>query len=174
MWRSDTWRRMSIRIMTRSQISQLSAQVLRLCQQAGLVKLGHVALDGTKANANASKHKTMSYDRMGEAEKKLQAEVKALLQEAARVDAEEDGKYGRETRGRVAGGAVDSHAQVIVAAEVTQDVHRRRSCGLARLGLAQLVDKNTEIEPNIHLITLVSDKPGTLELRELSLALKSM
>ena len=80
-------------------LSQLFVQVLRLCQQAGLVKLGHVALDGTKVKANASKHKAMSYERMGEAEKKLAAEVKALLQEAARVDAEEDGKYGKGRRG---------------------------------------------------------------------------
>jgi transposase len=80
-------------------LSQLFVQVLRLCPQAGLVKLGHVALDGTKMKASASKHKAMSYERMGETEKKLEAEVKALLEEAARVDAEEDGKYGKGKRG---------------------------------------------------------------------------
>jgi transposase len=80
-------------------LSQLFVQVLRLCQRAGLVKLGHVALDGTKVKANASKHKAMSYERMEETEKKLQEEVKALLAEAARVDAEEDGKYGKGKRG---------------------------------------------------------------------------
>ena len=80
-------------------LGQLFVQVLRLCQQAGLVKLGHVALDGTKVKANASQHKAMSYERMGEAEKKLEEEVKALLEEAARVDAEEDGKYGKGKRG---------------------------------------------------------------------------
>ncbi len=80
-------------------LSQLFVQVLRLCQQAGLVKLGHVALDGTKVKANASKHKAMSYGRMGETEKKLEEEVKALLAEAERVDAEEDGKYGKGKRG---------------------------------------------------------------------------
>jgi transposase len=80
-------------------LSQLFVQVLRLCQRAGLVKLGHVALDGTKVKANASKHKAMSYERMEEAEKKLEAGVKALLAEAARVDAEEDGKYGKGRRG---------------------------------------------------------------------------
>jgi transposase len=82
-----------------ARLSKLFVEVLRLCQQAGLVKLGHVALDGTKVKANASKHKAMSYARMGEAEKKLEEEVKALLQEAARVDAEEDGKYGKGKRG---------------------------------------------------------------------------
>lgn len=80
-------------------LSQLFVEVLRLCQRAGLVKLGHVALDGTKIKANASKHKAMSYGRMEEAEKKLEEEVKALLEEAARVDAEEDGKYGKGRRG---------------------------------------------------------------------------
>ncbi len=80
-------------------LSQLFVEVLRLCQRAGLVKLGHVALEGTKVKANASKHKAMSYERMGEAEEKLEEEVKALLEEAARVDAEEDGKYGKGKRG---------------------------------------------------------------------------
>ncbi len=80
-------------------LARLFVQVLQLCQRAGLVKLGHVALDGTKVKASASKHKAMSYERMGEAEKKLEAEVQALLQEAARVDAEEDGKYGKGKRG---------------------------------------------------------------------------
>jgi transposase len=79
-------------------LAQLFVQVLKLCQQAGLVKLGHVALDGTKVKANASKHKAMSYERMGETEKKLEEEVQALLQKAARVDAEEDGKYGKGKR----------------------------------------------------------------------------
>jgi len=63
------------------------------------VKLGHVALDGTKVKANASKHKAMSYERMEETEQKLAEEVQALLAEAARVDAEEDGKYGKGKRG---------------------------------------------------------------------------
>jgi transposase len=80
-------------------LSQRFVQVLQLCQRAGLVKLGHVALDGTKIKANASKHKAMSYERMGEAEKKLEEEVQALLAEAGRVDAEEDGKYGKGKRG---------------------------------------------------------------------------
>jgi hypothetical protein len=80
-------------------LGQLFVQVLQLCQRAGLVKLGHVALDGTKVKANASKHKAMSYARMEETEKKLQAEVAALLAEAERVDAEEDGKYGKGKRG---------------------------------------------------------------------------
>jgi len=70
-----------------------------LCQQAGLVKLGQVALDGTKVLANASKHKAMSYGRMGEAEQKLEREVAALLARTAQVDAAEDARYGKGQRG---------------------------------------------------------------------------
>src|ERR1039457_483786 len=80
-------------------LGQLFVQVLQLCQRAGVVKLGHVALDGRKIKANASKHKAMSYERMEKAEKELAAEVQALLAEAARVDEDTDGKYGRGKRG---------------------------------------------------------------------------
>lgn len=69
-------------------------QVLRLCREAGLVKLGHVALDGTKLNANASVHKAMSYGRMREAEKKLAAEVEAWFSRAEACDGEEDRAHG--------------------------------------------------------------------------------
>jgi transposase len=60
----------------------LFVQVLKLCREAGLVKLGHVALDGTKIKANASRHRAMSYGRMREAEVKLQAEVSAWFARA--------------------------------------------------------------------------------------------
>src|SRR5665647_725475 len=80
-------------------LAGLFLQALRLCEKAGLVKLGHVAIDGTKLQANASKHKAMSYERMNEKEKLLKAEVEKLLEEAARTDAEEDAKYGKGKRG---------------------------------------------------------------------------
>jgi len=80
-------------------LAGLFLQVLHLCQRAGLVKLGHVALDGTKILANASKHKAMSYGRMPEAERKLEEEIAALLAEAQRVDAAEDAQYGKGRRG---------------------------------------------------------------------------
>ncbi len=80
-------------------LARLFTQVLSLCQKAGLVKLGHIAIDGSKFQANASKHKAMSYERMGEAEKKLTEEVERLLQEAERVDAEEDAQHGKGNRG---------------------------------------------------------------------------
>ena len=74
-------------------------QVLRLCQKAGLVKLGHVSLDGTKVRANASKHKAMSYGRMEKKVVELEAEVAELLKRAESADAEEDALYGRGKRG---------------------------------------------------------------------------
>ena len=73
--------------------------MLELCQQAGLVKLGHVALDGTKVRANASKHKAMSYGRMKEKEGQLSAEVAELLRRAGEVDDDEDRRYGKNKRG---------------------------------------------------------------------------
>ena len=82
-----------------SALADLFMQVLRLCQKAGLVKLGHVALDGTKIKANASKHKAMSYGRMCEKEQELEREVAALLKEAEAADAAEDAKYGPGKRG---------------------------------------------------------------------------
>jgi transposase len=75
-------------------LAALFVQVLRLCQKAGLVKLGHVALDGTKVRANASKHKAMSYARMEKSVAELEAEVQRLLAEAETIDASEDSRYG--------------------------------------------------------------------------------
>ena len=77
----------------------LFTQVLQLCQQAGLVRLGHVALDGTKIRASASKHKAMSYHRMKIAEPALAAEVAQWLAQAAASDAREDATYGIDRRG---------------------------------------------------------------------------
>lgn len=75
-------------------LSGLFVQVLKLCQKAKLVELGHVALDGTKMKANASKHKAMSYGRMKKAEPELAAEVEAWLKAAEAADAEEDRAFG--------------------------------------------------------------------------------
>jgi len=80
-------------------LSALFVQVLKLCEQAGLVKLGHVALDGTKINANASKHKAMSYERMKKREPELQAEVDGWLKAAEAADAAEDAAFGVDRRG---------------------------------------------------------------------------
>jgi hypothetical protein len=112
-------------------LGDLFVQVLRLCREAGLVKLGHVALDGTKIKANASKHKAMSYGRMGAAEARLEAEVTAWLARAAAADAEEDCTHGPERgdempdwiadkqqrleRLRAAKAALEAEAQVLPA-----------------------------------------------------------
>ncbi len=75
-------------------LAALFVQVLKLAEKAGLVKLGHVALDGTKIKANASKHKAMSYERMKKREAELKAEVDRWLAAAEAADAAEDKLYG--------------------------------------------------------------------------------
>ena len=80
-------------------LSGLFVQILQLCAQAGLVKLGHVALDGTKVKANASKHKAMSYERMEKRAAELEAEVARWLAAAQAADAEDDKKYGSDKTG---------------------------------------------------------------------------
>src|ERR1700720_636390 len=80
-------------------LASLFVQMLKLAEKAGLVKLGHVALDGTKIKANASKHKAMSYERMKKREAELQAEVDRWLVAAEAADAEEDETFGKDKRG---------------------------------------------------------------------------
>ena len=87
-------------------LADLFCQALALCAKAGLVKLGRLALDGTKLRANASRHKAMSYERMEQAERRLEAELaelraqaKALLEEAETTDEAEDIRYGADRRG---------------------------------------------------------------------------
>ena len=80
-------------------LSELFKQVLMMCRKTGMVRLGHVALDGTKQKANASKHKAMSYGRMKEESARLECEIAELLANAQRTDAEEDLEYGPDVRG---------------------------------------------------------------------------
>jgi transposase len=75
---------------------KLFVQVVQLAQEAGLVKLGRIALDGSKFKANASKHKAMSYERMREEEKRLHEEIHGLIEQAHAVDAAEETQYGNE------------------------------------------------------------------------------
>ena len=82
------------RAMHLEALSGLFVQVLQACQSEGLVKLGHVAIDGTKMKANASKHKAMSHDRMEKDEKRLRAEIQEWFEKAQAVDAEEDKAEG--------------------------------------------------------------------------------
>lgn len=78
----------------RAECSKLFLHVLRLCQAAGMVSLGHIAIDGTKVNANASKHKAMSYERMQADERRLTAEIASLMEKADQEDRDDDSKYG--------------------------------------------------------------------------------
>lgn len=82
-----------------SALKGLFTQVLVLCEKAGMVKLGHVSLDGTKLKANASKHKAMSYGRMKEESARLESEIAKLLESAQLVDEAEDKELGEDIRG---------------------------------------------------------------------------
>jgi transposase/IS5 family transposase len=81
------------------ELGRLFVQVLQLCEKAGLVKLGHVAVDGTKIKANASKYQSLSYENMKNEEQQLEREVARLLGEAQQIDDEEDKLYGKGKRG---------------------------------------------------------------------------
>jgi transposase len=80
-------------------LEHVFVEILRLCREAGLVKFGHVALDGTKMKANASKHKAMSYGRMNDDIRRLKHEIAQLLDQAETTDAREDAQYGIDKRG---------------------------------------------------------------------------
>ena len=80
-------------------LEELFQQMLRLTLETGALKLGQVAMEGSKFQANASKHKAMSYGRMEETEKRLRGEVRKLLSQAEAADREEDKRYGRDRRG---------------------------------------------------------------------------
>ena len=83
----------------RPQLQDLFRQVLDLCRAAGLVRLGHVSLDGTRVRANASKHKAMSYGRMLRKEQAVEEEIRGWFAEGERQDAEEDEAYGPDDDG---------------------------------------------------------------------------
>lgn len=78
---------------------ELFVEVVRLARRMGLVKLGTVALDGTKVRANASKHKAMSYERMQAEDRRLEQEIRAMLERAQQIDLAEDELYGAEHSG---------------------------------------------------------------------------
>ena len=74
---------------------ELFVQVLDLCGRAGLLDLEHVSLDGSKVEANASKHKAMSYGRMGSEIKRLEREIREFSEKAEEIDVAEDRLYGK-------------------------------------------------------------------------------
>jgi len=116
-------------------LSGLFTQSLLLCSEAGLVKLGHVSIDGTKIKANAGKHKAMSYGRMNETEARLKQEIDALLAAAEKTDAEEDAQYGKDRHGD----------------ELPEELSRRQSrlkkIREAKLALEQAAKEQAERKP---------------------------
>ena len=89
----------SFRIRHREEFAAVFAQVVQIAREAGLVKLGTVAIDGSKVHANASKHRAMSYQRMQEEEKRLRREIRAILAAADAEDQLEDEQFGPDFRG---------------------------------------------------------------------------
>lgn len=81
------------------ELGSLFADALRLCRRAGLVKLGNVALDGTKLLANASRQESFSHARLCEQERSLQEQIDQLLRQAQQTDREEDERYGKGRSG---------------------------------------------------------------------------
>ena len=79
-------------------LDDLFLQSIRLCMKAGLVKLGHISIDGSKVKANASKHKSMSYSHMEREEQRLKEDIASMIEEAKTIDIEEDAKYGKGKR----------------------------------------------------------------------------
>lgn len=81
------------------EFQKLFIELVRIAREAGVIRLGTVAVDGAKVRANASRHKAMSYGRMRDEEQRLRREIEELMEQAARVDAEEDRLYGEDERG---------------------------------------------------------------------------
>ena len=88
------------RLQNLKEFESLFMQVVRIAREVGLVKLGTIAIDGTKIKANASKHKAMSHGRMKQEEQRLRQEIQDLLARAKQTDAAEDKRYGRDRRGK--------------------------------------------------------------------------
>jgi transposase len=99
------------RLQHRAALAALFEQILGLCRKAGLLKVGRVALDGTKVQANASKHKAMSYERMGTEEARLKSEIEALLAKADEIDQREDEHFGKDQ----------------AALDIPEELHRRET-----------------------------------------------
>ncbi|WHZ21202.1 MAG: hypothetical protein OJF47_003302 [Nitrospira sp.] len=116
-------------------LTELFVQVLRRCQRAGWVTLGHIALDGTQLKANASKPKAMSDGRMGTDEARLKREVDALLQQAEAAEAQDDAAYGADRRGDE------------LPAELARREQRRKTIRAAKAVLEQEAQADATLTP---------------------------
>src|SRR6266436_1193255 len=112
-------------------LAELFVQVLKLAEKAGLVKLGHVALDGTKIKANASKHKAMSYDRMKKREAELEAEVDRWLKAAEAADAEEDKLHGSKRGDEMPGWVADKEKRLAKIREAKAELEAEAKAAAA-------------------------------------------
>jgi transposase len=81
------------------EFESLFVQVVRMAREVGLIRLGTIAIDGSKVKASASKHKAMSYGRMLQEEKRLKREIRAILRRAKKTDEREDVLFGPDFRG---------------------------------------------------------------------------
>ena len=130
-------------------LAELFTQVLQLCGKAGLIKLGHVAIDGTKLQANASKHKAMSYGRMEEKEKQLKAEVENLLAQAAEIDAAEDKLHGKGMRGDELSGELarrESRLKKIAEAKAALEQEAREHAEAAKQAAEEILQERRKKE----------------------------
>ena len=130
-------------------LAGLFTQVLQLCGKAGLIKLGHVAIDGTKLQANASKHKAMSYGRMEEKEKQLKAEVENLLAQAAEIDAAEDKLHGKGMRGDELSGELarrESRLKKIAEAKAALEQEAREHAEAAKQAAEEKLEERRKKE----------------------------
>jgi len=130
-------------------LAGLFTQVLQLCGKAGLIKLGHVAIDGTKLQANASKHKAMSYGRMEEKEKQLKAEVEKLLAQAAEIDAAEDKLHGKGMRGDELSGELarrESRLKKIAEAKAALEQEAREHAEAAKQAAEEKLEERRKKE----------------------------
>ncbi len=128
-------------------LEDVFVQVLALCAKAGLVRLGRVALDGTKLDANASKHKAMSYDHIVPRIAELEAEVKALLEEAERVDRAEDEAFGEDRRGDELSAELarrESRLEKLRAAKEAIEAEAREKAEAAARKKAEAANKSEE------------------------------
>jgi transposase len=130
---------------------QLFVQIVQIAQEAGLVRMGKLAIDGTKVKANASKHKAMSYGRMQEEEKRLKEEIGALTQRAKRRDTREDARFGPDFRGdEVPEELQRRESRLRTIRDAKRRLEKRKAAEAAEAGKSSKKDKNNSGRPPQH------------------------
>ena len=126
------------------ELSDLFVQVVKLARECGLVKLGTVAIDGTKIKANASRHKAMSYERMKKREAELRAEVNRWLEAAEAADREEDRLYGERRGDEMPEWVADKQKRLQKIAEAKAALEAQAQAASGWAGLSWALDRNSE------------------------------